>query len=548
MIKIKSRSSFLILCSVISITSNLFGQLSNDESIQELDLIFQRDIPENAPGAAVAILKDGKLIYERYEGYRDLKKKSRIDQNARFNIASNGKQFTALAILLLEEDGKLNLSDDIRKYLPNLYKNIEESITIKHLLTHTSGIRDVYDLWSLKGLTWWEEKLSNSDAINLLVKQKELNFKPGSAYLYSNSNYILLAEIVSVAAGKDFIAFTDDMFKNLKMKNTSFVDNYKKIEPPIAKPYFNFDKWFNYDWTCNIHGDGNLFSSMKDQIVWERIIQNGSNDFLSTDIIDQSQNLLPNFQNYGYGLEFGTYKGIEYRFHEGSTGAWKATTIRFKNPELTVITLTNSGKITTDMQSRNMVDVLLNKKKAVQEIKLEPDIIGTFVTMPQIIGAYALGTKDIFRFEERDGELFLLRHGRNDTKLVRENDNIFHQWNDSTFKQEFIVNDDGSVKVTFYHTTHQPYSLKKELGDWNDFEFNSLNGQYVNSETGVEFFLTYISDKTYKLKFGKQAFEGILVTPEKLFVDGYIARFNPTNTDILLNGNRIKNIRFEKSK
>lgn len=541
--------AFLLMLSILTITSiPLSAQKMDPRHIEQLDAIFKKDIPKNAPGAAVAILINGETVYERNGGLADLKKKTIIDKNTRFNIASNGKQFTALAILILENDGKINLNDDMRIYLPSLFKNINDTITIRHLLTHTSGIRDAYDLWSLKGITWWEEKLSNGDAIELLEKQEELNFRPGSMYLYSNSNYIILAEIVSKVAEVDFVEFTSNMFEKLGMHNTSFVSDYKKITPPIGKPYFNFDKWFNYEWTCNIHGDGNLFSSMNDQIIWEKLLQKNDSTFLPKEVIEKSQNLIPEFQNYGYGLEYGIYKGKKYRFHEGSTGAWKATSIRFRNPELTIITLTNSGKITTDKQSRDMADVLLDNEEYNQKIQLGPDAIGDYFSLHQIIGAYEVGSRDVFRFEERDGDLFLLRYGRNDTKLVRESDNVFHQWNDPTFKQEFKTIVEGLVQVTFYHTSHQPYTMTKVTADWSNFEMNELNGRYLNSETNVEFILTYDSDKQYEIQFGNQKLNGILLSPKKLFVDGYIITIgsNDDHSDLLMDGNRIKKVRFKK--
>lgn len=125
---------------------------------------------------------------------------------------------------------------------------VAEPITITHLLTHTSGIRDVYDLMSLQGLTWWEQAFGNHELLNLLRKQTDFNFPPGSSQMYSNSNYILLALIIEAASGESFTAFTDAMFRRLGMPNTSFVEYASAIPGPIARSYFNFNTWTTYDW------------------------------------------------------------------------------------------------------------------------------------------------------------------------------------------------------------------------------------------------------------------------------------------------------------
>lgn len=395
-----------------------------DNQLKLLDSIAKQDVPRRAPGVAVGIVQNGNIIYETYAGYANLEDSILINNKSRFNIASNGKQFTALAILKLIDEGKLSLKDDLKKFFPDFYNNITDKITIANLLTHTSGIRDIYDLWSLQGIVWWKRTLNNQDAIKLLSNQEDLNFNPGSQYLYSNSNYILLAEIVNKISGQNFVAYTNKMFEDLGMPNTSFISNHKQIEGQIARPYFNFDTWKSYDWLCDIYGDGNLFSTLEDQLHWEQLIQRPSGKF--AELIETSQHLVLEINpSYGYGLEFDLYKGIPYKFHEGATGAWKATTVRFPKEHLAIVTLTNTGKSIPGMQTRQMADVLLNVKNNDTKRILQPQIVGEFVEIDSIIGVYQNKSNFTFRFEKRGDDLYLLRNGRNDTKLVREADNIF---------------------------------------------------------------------------------------------------------------------------
>ena len=493
--------------------------------IKRLDSIATQDVPKGAPGIATGIVNNGKIVYERVAGYANLVDSTLITRNTRFNIASNGKQFTALAILVLIDEKKISLTDDIRKYLPTIYPRQNSKITVENLLNHTSGIRDVYDLWSLKGLTWWEHSFTNKDALELIEKQQELNFDPGSKYSYSNTNYILLTAIIEKVTGISFVAYTNDLFKKLNMPNTSFEDNYKNIRGPLAKAYFNFNKWTTYNWIWNACGDGNIFSTLADQLQWEQILQGSTDNNIKRQILERSQQLTDNstIKNYGYGLEFGTYKGLDYKFHEGATGAWKATVIRFPNKETSIITLTNTGKSTPNTQTRQMADVIFNLNADATYVITKPDKVGSFVSDEDMIGIYLTEDNFTFQFEKREGNLYLKRIGRNDVQLEREADNILHQTYDPDFKQEFNRNEKGEMTVTAYYTSHSPYTLTKSNSDWTGYNYQALNGKFINSETNVAIKIKFVGDKSYNIKAGSQrSTKGLLISPTKLLVDNYV--------------------------
>ncbi len=315
------KNFLLVLFVILLLGATVKGQHAlTQQQLDTLDRIANQDVPPGAPGIATAILKAGKVILIHYAGYADLSDSVKIDSLSRFNLASNGKQFTALAVLKLIDQGRLKLSDDLRQFLPALYPDIGERITITHLLTHTSGIRDVYGLWSLQGLTWWEQPFNNQDVLHLIEQQTDLNFQPGTKQLYSNTNYILLALVVERVTGRSFRSVTDELFASLNMPNTSFKDDHSTIEGPIARAYFNFDTWTTYDWVWDVVGDGNLFSTLPDQIQWEKIVQGKATTSISPAVIRQSQQLGngSTAETYGYGLEFGEYKGLAYKFHEGA--------------------------------------------------------------------------------------------------------------------------------------------------------------------------------------------------------------------------------------
>jgi len=529
----------------------LFGQskafVLQPNQFQRLDSIASQDVSAGAPGIATAILKDGKVIYERYFGLADLSDSVRIGPSSRFNIASNAKQFTALAIQLLIDEEKLRLEDDVRSYFPLLFPGIKDKITVRHLLTHSSGIRDCYDLWSLQGLTWWKNTFSNAEVLALMSRQEDLNFKPGEKYLYSNSNYILLALLVEKASGKTFVDFTKEMFEALNMPHTSFVSDYKHIQGPIARSYFNFGTWTTYNWIWNVHGDGNLFSTLADQIQWEKVIAGTADSRIERKIILQSQQWVAGakIQNYGYGLEFGTYKGLDYAFHEGATGAWKATVVRFPSKAVSMITLTNTGKSIPYSQTRQMADYLLALPNGKAFFMTKPKEIGKYIAEEEIMGTYLSESDFAFTFVKKNGKLFLKRVGRNDVELERESDNVFRQKIDPDFKQEFTTNANGEMQVTAYYTSHAPYSLTKTKAIGNNFDYKSLEGEYFNAETDVRISVKYLKGNNFQIRSGKDSkTNGLLVSEHKMLVDFYSLVFS--EKELFLNGERIKQVRFRK--
>lgn len=522
------------------------------QQLTRLAEIATQDVPPRAPGIATGVVIDGKVVFKKYAGYANLNDSVLIGPQSRFNIASNGKQFTALAVLLLADQQKLKPDDDIRNYFPNLLPAVKEKISIQNLLTHTSGIRDVYDLWSLQGITWWKQTFSNTDALALLLRQQELNFTPGTRYSYSNSNYMLLALLVEKVSGESFVAYTTKMFRALNMPHTLFESDYKNIQEPIARPYFNFDTWTTYNWVTNMHGDGNLFSTLEDQLTWEQTIQSGKSKFIPKRVLEQSQQLSKSglTDQYGYGLEFGTYRGIPYRFHEGATGAWKATVVRFPEKNMSIVTLTNSGKTIPSMQTRQAADVLLNLEGQRETFLIAPEKAGAFIAIDDVPGSYQNENNFTFTFEKRDTSLFLIRSGRNDIRLERESVNVFHQWNDPAFKQEFTYNAKGELQVTAYYTTHAPYTLTRASADWSGYDYTALNGTYTNDETEVSFEIRHRASFQYEIRMRDETAVATLLTPHKLLFRNYGVEILTDSrgqvTHLLLSGDRIQAVRFTR--
>lgn len=538
-------STLLLIC---LLTYPAFGQtiLSAEQKAYITD-ITERDVPPGAPGVACGIVQGPLITYTHFSGFANLEDSVLISEKSRFNIASNAKQFTALAILKLVEEKKLKLDEELSTFFPNFQYTAR--ITIRQLLSHTSGIRDVYDLWGLQSITWWKQPFSNSEAISLLSQQKDLNFSPGAQYLYSNSNYILLAEIVAKVSGQSFQAYTNQMFQDLGLTDTAFESNHEQISPPIAYPYFNFDTWTGYDWIWNVVGDGNLFTTLADQLRWEQIIQDKKRSSHWRSILEKSQEKIAGAESidYAYGLEFSQFRGEPIVFHHGSTGAWKATFMRFPERQLTIMTFSNSGKTDVVGQNEAIATYLLGKTGE-QDFNTTPERVGSYLSQQAILGTYEQTGGGIFKFQEKEDGLYLLRDGRSDVLLERIGPNIWQQVYDPVFKQEFTVDENGNTLVTVYYSSHPPYALQKIETDWKDFDFQSLNGAYFNNETGVSIHLQHQTDQTFQVKVGDRERKGELLTPSRIVVGGYQLQFSEQKgqRDLYLAGDRIRKVYFQK--
>jgi len=231
----------IILISVLFATHGIAWavglELTQGESQSEkVDKVFTQWSKPDSPGCEMAVIKDGQIVYKRGYGMANLEHNIPMSPESIMDTGSVSKQFTAMAIALLAEQGKLSLDDDIRKYLPEIPK-YESTITIRHLIHHTSGIRDYLTLMAIAGMRD-DDYYIDGEVMGLLSRQKELNFKPGSEFLYSNSGYFLLSQIVKRASGKTLREYADEnMFKPLGMTRTKFYDDHNEIVKNRAASY-----------------------------------------------------------------------------------------------------------------------------------------------------------------------------------------------------------------------------------------------------------------------------------------------------------------------
>jgi hypothetical protein len=194
-----------------------------------------------------------------------------------------------------------------------------------------------------------------------------------------------------------------------------------------------------------------------------------------------------------------------------------------------------------------MADVIFNLNADATYVITKPDKVGSFVSDEDMIGIYLTEDNFTFQFEKREGNLYLKRIGRNDVQLEREADNILHQTYDPDFKQEFNRNEKGEMTVTAYYTSHSPYTLTKSNSDWTGYNYQALNGKFINSETNVAIKIKFVGDKSYNIKAGSQrSTKGLLISPTKLLVDNYVLDIDNASAPkmLLLSADRIERVKF----
>ncbi len=536
--------------------STVSGKRPDDPQVARLEKWIETRTEGLAPGVAVGIVRDGKVIYEKYAGHAHLEHRVKVGPLSRFNIASNAKQFTALTVLKLKREGRLDLDDDIRKYLPELFPRQDRVVTIANLLDQSSGIRDVYDLWALQGKTWWENFLDNGDALELLTAQRELNFAPGSRSMYSNSNYLLLAEIVRRVTGRRFSEYAVSLFERLGMNHTSFATNFMAVLPDRARPYGDWDGWKEYPTITNLHGDGALYTTMADQLVWERIVQTRSANGLDAELIEASQGLVPGsrVEEYGFGLSFGTYKGLAYSYHEGNTGAYNATFLRFPSERLAVVAMSNNGSISTYALARRYAEAVLGRAQWTDTVHpSRPDTVGSKPKVEEVVGAYQADGDTLIRITTRRRVLFCdILEEQPLVRLYHEEGDIYRYKTDRDRKIVFSVDEQGERIVTLYHPSEEPrVGARLSAEPIGEGYATSISGRYWNDETGTEILVRHREGADYEIIRNGRKRAGALVVKDLLRERSYALRVTRDDegrvVGLRVDHGRIRNVYFERA-
>jgi len=334
---------------------------------EQMDHLVAQTVKPDGPGCAILVVDDAQIVFERAYGIADMDTARPIDTATAFNIASVTKQFTAACIALLVEEGKISLDDDIRRYVPE-FPAYEAPIQIKHLIYHTSGVRDLAVLSFLKGLAV-DETYPEPVLLDLLARQKELNFRPGDVHSYSNSGYFLLGLIIQRVTEMSLGAYAEKhLFDPLGMTRTSYHRDPKRSGENVAIGHVaegegKYHRTYVAPATRDFGHDG-IYTTVEDLYRWDQnFVRNkiGGENFntlrLTRGTLNSGDSL-----TYAFGLAIGTHGGCRTVSHQGGSLGYNAFFLRFPDRRFTVICLANYTLNTTKL-SYEIADLYLGLPK-----------------------------------------------------------------------------------------------------------------------------------------------------------------------------------------
>ena len=355
---------FFPILALAVLPAELGAQLSAD-AVARVDGVFAQWNSPTSPGCTVAAAEGGRTILERAYGMADLEHEVRNTPATIIEGGSVSKQFTSAAIVLLALDGKLSLDDDVRKYLPEV-PDYGKTITIRHMMTHTSGLRD----WgSVAGITGWprgRRAHSHADVLDIVSRQRALNFEPGHEYSYSNTGYNLLAVIVDRVSGMPFAEFTKQrLFQPVGMTNTQWRDDFTRVVKGRAIGYSPRPGGFSIDMPFeNVHGNGGLLTTVGDLLKWTENLETGRVGGPAFLEMMHRRGVLNDGNTIGYasGLMIGTYRGVPEVSHTGSTAGYRAFLTRYPAQNLAIALLCNAGNANPGGLGHQVADVMLGDR------------------------------------------------------------------------------------------------------------------------------------------------------------------------------------------
>ena len=358
---------------------------ADEATTSKLDSIFTPLANGRSPGLAVLVQKDGRTLFRNGYGVRDLRTLTRLDAKTNFRLASCTKQFTAMAIMLLVHDGKLRCEETLSDVFPD-FPAYGRAITIRHLLTHTSGLPDYEELMEIaekaNGPTWTPaHQIQDDEVLKLLEQQNRGKFAPGTSWSYSNSGYVVLGLVVAKVSGEPFDRFLQDrIFERLQMRSTLAYISGKNSPTERAYGHTREGNEFvesDQSSTSATMGDGGVYSNLIDLAKWDRALQNGillsqeemKAGLFATRLFDGSapswptqpgdDNLNPGKPvSYGFGWFLDPYKGRARMWHSGSTQGFRTVIERFTKENLTIIILCNRTDLDPSPLALRTADIL----------------------------------------------------------------------------------------------------------------------------------------------------------------------------------------------
>jgi CubicO group peptidase (beta-lactamase class C family) len=358
----------LLLATALQVPASVNAQ--NEASVDpaiaaQIDSIFAPFDDTTSPGCAVAVVRGGVVALSSGYGMASLEHDVPITPATRFYAASVSKQFAAFAIALLVGDGRVSLDDDVRRWIPEV-PDFGATITVRHLVHHTSGLRDYF---GLLGLTGWpsDGPLTAAAFLDLVSRQRALNFAPGSEHLYSNTGYVLLAVLVERVTGQTLRDFAEArIFRPLGMQNSAFRDDHTQPVRGRAQAYVRTSSggWRISEPGFDVVGDGGLYTTVEDLARWAANFDNLTVGDAALSERIHTRGILNDGTEIGYafGLSIGERRGQRIVQHGGAYGGYRTMFVRFPDAGLGVATLCNAGTANASLLALRVAVVVLGDR------------------------------------------------------------------------------------------------------------------------------------------------------------------------------------------
>lgn len=375
---------------------------AQQDAAARVDETFRAWTGTTSPGCAVGVSHGGNTVLSRAYGMADLEHDIPNRPGTIFEAGSVSKQFTAAAILLLEADGLLSLDDDVRRYVPEL-PHYGHTITLRHLMTHTSGLRDWGSVAAIAGWGRSDRTHTHDHVVDILSRQRGVNFAPGDEYSYSNSGYNLMAVIVDRVSGMSFAEFSRTrIFEPLGLHDTQWRDDYTRIVKGRASAYaMRNGQWVIDRPIEHVHGNGGLLTTVADLLTWNEALaagRFGNEALLRTMHTPQVLNS-GTATEYAGGLMISTYDGVNEIGHTGATSGYRAFLARYPDQQLGVAVLCNAGNVNPGMVGRRVAAAYLGDA-------LRPAPVGATASGSGGSGAAAAPAPERALLEEFAGEYY----------------------------------------------------------------------------------------------------------------------------------------------
>ncbi|MGZ3765762.1 MAG: serine hydrolase domain-containing protein [Mucilaginibacter sp.] len=472
----------LIACMAIG---QSFAQTLPAATAKKIDSLFKQWDNTTGPGFAIGIVRNDSLIYAKGYGMANLEYSLPITPETIFHMASVSKQFTAYSIVLLARQGKLNLDDDIRKYL-TWFPDLKVKITVRQLLNHTSGIRDQWQLLAIAG-TRLDDVITQDQVVKILSKQQALNFPPGNEYSYSNSGFTMLAEIVRSVTGKSLRKFTDSaIFNPLGMNNTHFHDDYTEIVPNRSYSYQQTSNghFANAVLSYSVAGATSLFTNVDDMSKWViNFYDHKAGDQKDIEQLTQ-KGILNNgkVQDYALGIASDKFNGQIRYSHNGADAGYRTSVSVFPDLKMGFIVFSNLGDANPSEKADQIARIFIkdtSSKKAAPGKKYEiaRAVLKDTLSIKKFTGNYVSDDGAHFGYKLKNKRLYWITPDGHANLLIKAEKDTFVMYLQQDVKFAFSANA-KETKVDEYWPGDHRLLVKYDTTHKTDKILKAYTGTY----------------------------------------------------------------------